>query len=211
MKPRHGSMEGGRRRGVRRWFPGGCSLTSPVACRRSWSISPRRQNGADLRQRPVYLADSSGFGLPVLAEDAQQQGQCPALRLRKLSPRSWSPPAGTRRTAAGLHRRTGGSRWRHHFLLATDRYRMALKELTWNPSSTQISATRSGPSQGAERDSTLHDCGEEVTLSLSDGGGGDGIIGFEGHGASGERQNNDPIAGRGVSQSPPHHEHACTR
>ena len=34
-------------------------------------------------------------------------------------------------------------------LLATDRYRMALRELTWNPSSTQASATRSGARQGA--------------------------------------------------------------
>ena len=30
--------------------------------------------------------------------------------------------------------------------------------------------------------------GEEVTLSLAHGGTGDGIIGFEGHGAAGERQ-----------------------
>ena len=30
--------------------------------------------------------------------------------------------------------------------------------------------------------------GEEVTLSLASGGTGDGIIGFEGHGAAGERQ-----------------------
>ena len=30
--------------------------------------------------------------------------------------------------------------------------------------------------------------GEEVTLSLSDGGAGDGIIGFEGHGPAGQRQ-----------------------
>ena len=30
--------------------------------------------------------------------------------------------------------------------------------------------------------------GEEIALSLTDGGSGDGIIGFEGHGPAGQRQ-----------------------
>ena len=68
-------------------------------------------------------------------------------------------------------------------LLATDRYRMALKELTWNPSKPQISATALVPARVLNETSRSMTAGEEVTLSLSDG-----IIGFEGHGPAGERQ-----------------------
>jgi DNA polymerase III subunit beta len=73
-------------------------------------------------------------------------------------------------------------------LLATDRYRMALKELTWNPTSTQISATALVPAKVLNETSRSMTAGEEVTLSLASGASGDGIIGFEGHGASGARQ-----------------------
>jgi DNA polymerase-3 subunit beta len=73
-------------------------------------------------------------------------------------------------------------------LLATDRYRMALKELTWNPTSTQISATALVPAKVLNETSKSMTAGAEVTLSLAAAGSGDGIIGFEGHGASGERQ-----------------------
>jgi DNA polymerase-3 subunit beta len=73
-------------------------------------------------------------------------------------------------------------------LLATDRYRMALKELTWNPTSTQISATALVPAKVLNETSRSMTAGEEVTLSLAGGAAGDGIIGFEGHGASGARQ-----------------------
>ena len=73
-------------------------------------------------------------------------------------------------------------------LLATDRYRMALKELTWNPSSTQISATALVPARVLNDTARSMTAGEEVTLSLASAGTGEGIIGFEGHGAAGERQ-----------------------
>jgi DNA polymerase-3 subunit beta len=73
-------------------------------------------------------------------------------------------------------------------LLATDRYRMALKELTWNPGSPQASATALVPAKVLNDTSRSMTAGEEVTLSLASAGAGDGIIGFEGHGAAGERQ-----------------------
>ena len=73
-------------------------------------------------------------------------------------------------------------------LLATDRYRMALKELTWNPSKPQSSATALVPARVLSETSRSMTAGEEVMLSLSDGGAGDGIIGFEGHGPAGLRQ-----------------------
>ena len=73
-------------------------------------------------------------------------------------------------------------------LLATDRYRMALKELTWNPSSTQISANALVPARVLNDTARSMTAGEQVTLSLASAGSGEGIIGFEGHGAAGERQ-----------------------
>jgi DNA polymerase III subunit beta len=74
-------------------------------------------------------------------------------------------------------------------LLATDRYRMALRELTWNPSSTQASATALVPAKVLSDTARSMTSGDQVVLSLaSSGGSGDGIIGFEGHGAAGERQ-----------------------
>ena len=73
-------------------------------------------------------------------------------------------------------------------LLATDRYRMALKELTWNPRKPQISATALVPAKVLSETSRSMTAGEEIALSLTDGGAGDGIIGFEGHGPAGQRQ-----------------------
>ena len=73
-------------------------------------------------------------------------------------------------------------------LLATDRYRMALRELTWNPSSTQASATALVPAKVLSDTARSMTSGDQVILSLASSGSGDGIIGFEGHGAAGERQ-----------------------
>ncbi|HET9873211.1 MAG TPA: DNA polymerase III subunit beta [Propionibacteriaceae bacterium] len=73
-------------------------------------------------------------------------------------------------------------------LLATDRYRMALKELTWDPESTQASATALVPAKVLSDTAKSMTAGEKVVLSLSGDGRGDGIIGFEGDGAAGQRQ-----------------------
>lgn len=73
-------------------------------------------------------------------------------------------------------------------LLATDRYRMALKELTWNPGSTQASATALVPARVLAETARSMTAGEQVTLSLASGSTGDGIIGFLGDGAAGQRQ-----------------------
>ncbi len=76
-------------------------------------------------------------------------------------------------------------------LLATDRYRMALKELSWNPGSTNASATALVPARVLSDTAKSMTAGEEVTVSLSGGpgsGAGDGIIGFVGRGPAGVRQ-----------------------
>ena len=48
-------------------------------------------------------------------------------------------------------------------LLATDRYRMALKELTWSPASTQVSATALVPAKVLNDTARSMTAGEEVT------------------------------------------------
>jgi DNA polymerase-3 subunit beta len=77
-------------------------------------------------------------------------------------------------------------------LLATDRYRMALKELTWTPASTNASASALIPARVLADTARSMTSGSEVTLSLGSGGHsggrGEGIIGFEGHGTAGQRQ-----------------------
>lgn len=73
-------------------------------------------------------------------------------------------------------------------LLATDRYRMALKELNWNPGTPQISTAALVPARVLADTARSMSAGDEITLSLSSGATGDGIIGFEGHGTGGVRQ-----------------------
>ncbi len=73
-------------------------------------------------------------------------------------------------------------------LLATDRYRMALKEITWNPGSTSAEGAALVPAKVLSDTAKSITAGEGVTLSLSAGESGDGLIGFAGDGPSGVRE-----------------------
>jgi len=73
-------------------------------------------------------------------------------------------------------------------LLATDRYRMALKELHWNPVSTQASGAALVPAKVLADAARSMTSGESVTLSISTASTGEGLIGLEGDGAGGSRQ-----------------------
>jgi DNA polymerase-3 subunit beta len=66
-------------------------------------------------------------------------------------------------------------------MLATDRYRLALRELEWRPDDPQVSVNALVPAR------TLHDTaktlgplGGEVTVALAQGAAGEGMIGFAG-------------------------------
>ncbi|MGW5670587.1 DNA polymerase III subunit beta [Micromonospora sp. NPDC003776] len=66
-------------------------------------------------------------------------------------------------------------------MLATDRYRLALREMEWNPDDPEISLNALVPAR------TLHDTakalgplGGQVTMALSQGAAGEGMIGFSG-------------------------------
>ena len=73
-------------------------------------------------------------------------------------------------------------------LLATDRYRMALKELTWNPGNPDASGAALVPAKVLSETAKSMTAGEAVTMSLSSGSVGDGLIGFEGDGHGSTRQ-----------------------
>jgi DNA polymerase-3 subunit beta len=71
-------------------------------------------------------------------------------------------------------------------LAATDRYRLAVRELTWQPGHTDLSTVALVQGRSlAETARALADA-DSVTIALAGGGTGEGLIGFEGsaHGES---------------------------
>ena len=73
-------------------------------------------------------------------------------------------------------------------LLATDRYRMALKELKWDPADAKAEAAAIVPGRVLNEAARSMASGETISLSLSGTDVGDGLIGFAGEGAGGTRQ-----------------------
>ncbi|MDN5725977.1 MAG: DNA polymerase III subunit beta [Propionibacteriales bacterium] len=73
-------------------------------------------------------------------------------------------------------------------LLATDRYRMALKEITWNPGSSSASSNALIPAKVLSDTAKSMTSGDQIHLSLAATSAGDGLIGFEGDGPGGVRQ-----------------------
>lgn len=73
-------------------------------------------------------------------------------------------------------------------LLATDRYRMALKELPWSPRSTTSEGAALVPARVLAETARSMTSGTDVTLSLSSAATGDGLIGFAGTGTAGTRE-----------------------
>lgn len=73
-------------------------------------------------------------------------------------------------------------------LLATDRYRMALKELAWRPASSSAEGAALVPARVLSEAARSMAGGEVVTVALSNNGAGEGLIGLEGAGAGTTRQ-----------------------
>ena len=74
-------------------------------------------------------------------------------------------------------------------LLATDRYRMALKEITWNPASPDAEGAVLIPGKVLSDTAKAMTGGDEVTISLSTTEAeGEGLAGFVGEGAYGKRE-----------------------
>lgn len=73
-------------------------------------------------------------------------------------------------------------------LLATDRFRLSHRELTWNPRTPDESVAALVPAKVLGDTAKSLTSGEEVTIALSAGGTGEGLIGFEGSGLGGVRR-----------------------
>ncbi|SHN46826.1 DNA polymerase III subunit beta [Cryptosporangium aurantiacum] len=67
-------------------------------------------------------------------------------------------------------------------LLATDRYRLAVRELTWRPGAPDVSQHALVPARTLSDTARAMSSGTEVTLALSQGTTGEGLIGFSGAG-----------------------------
>lgn len=66
-------------------------------------------------------------------------------------------------------------------MLATDRYRLAMREIEWRPDDPDVSINALVPARTlADTAKTLGPLGGEVTLALATGGAGEGMIGFAG-------------------------------
>ena len=66
-------------------------------------------------------------------------------------------------------------------MLATDRYRLAMREMEWNPDDPEISLNALVPAKTLnDTAKTLGPLGGEVVIALAQGNAGEGMIGFEG-------------------------------
>jgi DNA polymerase-3 subunit beta len=66
-------------------------------------------------------------------------------------------------------------------LLATDRYRLAIREITWEPAAADVDTTALVPARTlADTAKTLGPLGGHVTVALATAGAGEGMIGFAG-------------------------------
>ena len=73
-------------------------------------------------------------------------------------------------------------------LLATDRFRLALRELEWDPGATDAEANALVPARVLAETARSLTAGSTVTIALSGQGSGEGIIGFEGRVGAGYRR-----------------------
>ncbi|GAB7006531.1 DNA polymerase III subunit beta [Nocardioides sp. AN3] len=73
-------------------------------------------------------------------------------------------------------------------LLATDRFRLSIRELEWSPTTPDETLAALVPAKVLADTAKSLTSGSEVTIALSAGGAGEGIIGFEGAAAGGVRR-----------------------
>ncbi|MDP3969015.1 MAG: DNA polymerase III subunit beta [Nocardioides sp.] len=73
-------------------------------------------------------------------------------------------------------------------LLATDRFRLSHRELTWNPHTPDVTAAALVPAKVLADTAKSLTGGGEIAIALSATGSGEGIIGFEGQAGGGVRR-----------------------
>jgi DNA polymerase-3 subunit beta len=67
-------------------------------------------------------------------------------------------------------------------MIATDRYRLAIRDLTWRPGTTDATMAALVPAKTLSDTAKAMAAGKEVTIALSQSGAGEGLIGFSGAG-----------------------------
>lgn len=73
-------------------------------------------------------------------------------------------------------------------LLATDRFRLSMRELEWQPRTPDETLAALVPAKVLADTAKSLTAGSEVTIALASGGSGEGLIGFEGAAAGGLRR-----------------------
>ena len=73
-------------------------------------------------------------------------------------------------------------------LLATDRFRLSQRELDWSPRTPDETVAALVPAKVLADTAKSLTAGSEVTIALSTGGAGEGLIGFEGNAPGGVRR-----------------------
>ncbi len=73
-------------------------------------------------------------------------------------------------------------------MLATDRFRLSSRELTWSPGAPDISSAALVPAKVLADTAKSLTGGTEITIALASSGSGEGIIGFEGSSGGGVRR-----------------------
>ncbi len=73
-------------------------------------------------------------------------------------------------------------------LLATDRFRLSLREIEWQPTKPDLTTTALVPARVLADIARSITPGSEVSVALSTSGSGDGLIGFETSSATGQRR-----------------------
>lgn len=73
-------------------------------------------------------------------------------------------------------------------LLATDRFRLSHRELTWNPATPDTSVAALVPAKVLSDTAKSLTSGAEISIAVSTSGAGEGLIGFEGSGLGGVRR-----------------------
>ena len=82
-------------------------------------------------------------------------------------------------TLTGIRMEIDGS---NVVLAATDRYRLAVREFTWRPQASNIATAALVPARTLADTAKSLSASELVSIALSEGGSGEGLIGFEGDG-----------------------------
>jgi DNA polymerase-3 subunit beta len=84
-------------------------------------------------------------------------------------------------------------------LMATDRFRASLRDLQWFPQASDLSANALVPARVLNETARSLTGGGDVTIAVSSGESGDGLIGFEGIVGNGTRRTR-PVCSRATSR-----------